>query len=706
MKLGKEQIEKGSAEIDLPRRLTSATDKIVLKLSVSAKGAAGKSVTFAAGIMPPPNAPVLDGPPGSGETVLSGTIVGVAPGARLELKILFDGAEKKPKSIYIDRGRGRFRFDAGDDAKPGAQDKLVHVVLVVDGVESPASEPVRVARLALDQPVVSGADVIVGAAKASVFFRDIDPAAEEAVVVVVAEEKGGDLRTSSSKLTKDQMAKGSADVDLPRRLTTAGDSVTIYMTVSAKNASGAESGEFKTAPKMASIDVTEPLREGDFEIKGNAGTGVERVKAFILGGAYSVVRSSQSKPDPCDTKPEPKCPDGNDAKKADLSQGRRQFRAAAHRIEIDPNSSSPDFELQRDRRADEYREVQEELEAEVTGGAFTLNSLRGLMAGQRVLVCQLVKNMPEGPLVLFDSCVRLTVESVMLDWGRARAFFSAGGVTSHNREAFQKVAPYAAFSLDLSFWNHLVNKNSKRANRTSQEDLFGNTAVGVSVHGFADARLTQASRATLAPGSSIPTLESDRAGFFQAGLYLPVRIGGMAWVYRGTQFSTFIGPLAKAGVTTIEGGSLLQTKTTKEAGKDAVVTESRDRGPAPFHGFGFRTGVMKYDLMGRTLRNRQISPDPQIYLDVTWGHNSLYRRAGETYRTDVTTERVGMTLERILTLEGRLKIPYLPAQIGIDLIYGARRSHQSVSDFRFIVGYRIDAAKALGRIFGDSARPR
>ncbi len=131
--------------------------------------------------------------------------------------------------------------------------------------------------------------------------------------------------------------------------------------------------------------------------------------------------------------------------------------------------------------------------------------------------------------------------------------------------------------------------------------------------------------------------------------------------------------------------------------------------PLPLYGYGLRLGVMKYDLMGSTFSNRQIAPDNLGYFEVTYGQNGIYRRAvtnpatsGEPEvtlnnqtRTTVNTltRRTIHTIELGFNIEGRLKLPHIP--------FHRRRPDQSASsDFRFILGFRVDVAKALGRAFG------
>jgi hypothetical protein len=58
---------------------------------------------------------------------------------------------------------------------------------------------------------------------------------------------------------------------------------------------------------------------------------------------------------------------------------------------------------------------------------------------------------------------------------------------------------------------------------------------------------------------------------------------------------------------------------------------------------------------------------------------------------------------RRLTIAGRMKIPYLPALVGLDYNVRANNHSEEPNEFRFIVAFRVDAQKALGRVFGGDA---
>jgi len=121
--------------------------------------------------------------------------------------------------------------------------------------------------------------------------------------------------------------------------------------------------------------------------------------------------------------------------------------------------------------------------------------------------------------------------------------------------------------------------------------------------------------------------------------------------------------------------------------------------------------------MGKSMRNRQIAPDNIAYVDLTYGQNGVYRRVGPPVSaTPVSTEVTADSVRTITTtsasttthtivpgigVEGRMKLPHLPAQVGVDMFIHRRNPAAAASlDFRFILGFRVDVAKALGRAFG------
>ena len=211
----------------------------------------------------------------------------------------------------------------------------------------------------------------------------------------------------------------------------------------------------------------------------------------------------------------------------------------------------------------------------------------------------------------------------------------------------------------------------------------------------------------------------------------------MDWMYRGTQYSAFVAPLVKGGATVVKDGvALSQTTTTvveQPAGctsascavTQSATTYSRASGPAPFTGYGFRVGVMKYTLLGIRTANRQIASDPVMYLDLTWGKNQAYPTPGATgppttkvntsqgITTTTTTQTQSFDFQTRVAMEARIKVPYLPAEIGSDVNFNWRHPIRGLADapsggmaainytdFRFIFGFHFDVPKAMAAILG------
>jgi hypothetical protein len=199
------------------------------------------------------------------------------------------------------------------------------------------------------------------------------------------------------------------------------------------------------------------------------------------------------------------------------------------------------------------------------------------------------------------------------------------------------------------------------------------------------------------------------------------------------QYTAYVAPVVKVGVTYLNDGVVFdsttkQTTTTttdlKNPGQapkvttaDPVTTSTTVKSNLPFYNYGVRFGVMRYDLMGKTPRNRQIAPDNIAYIDVSYGQNGIYRKAGIPVTTTgdpVVTEenqmrmsavtkttRVSNSLSPGFSIEARMKLPYLPAQVGADVFVHSTGAARSINpDFRFVLGFRMDVSKALGRIFG------
>ena len=324
-------------------------------------------------------------------------------------------------------------------------------------------------------------------------------------------------------------------------------------------------------------------------------------------------------------------------------------------------------------------------------------------------------------------------ESVRLNWGRVRGVFTSGAAIPLGSDGDGQAEPYLGFRAEGRILGHILDKTpfgikikkyEDKKKKDKDRDLY--SPVGFAFrdfrkewHAFVDTRLTQIET----PDSSGNTTKQVSSSQFQFGTYLAVGAKGMDWNYKGKFYSFHFGPLLKGGWQTVDSGVVLNTKTTTVTPADEtmpmVVSETR-KGLMPFYGYGFRVGFSRYDLMGSGFRNRQVSTDWIGYLDFTWGKNHAFRTAQAPMTlSDVTVMVVDpddaakmvnqrtvvistpRTMEPRFAVEGRLKIPFMPAFIGVDANWNRRDPTSDPNDLRFLVGFRFDANKALGRIFGD-----
>ena len=202
-------------------------------------------------------------------------------------------------------------------------------------------------------------------------------------------------------------------------------------------------------------------------------------------------------------------------------------------------------------------------------------------------------------------------------------------------------------------------------------------------------------------------------GYLQLGLHAPISFKGWDWRSDGKLYSFYVSPIIKGGVLAFDApvvvGRTVEIDVTKAETDTAryklVRNDTRD-GALGFLSYGGRIGIYGYDLLGLARRNRQVANDPIGYVDVTLGRSSAYRSYAFERTTNAakTIETVSIASERRrrLSLEGRMKIPSLPALIGFDVNIRSLSDDSTPNDFRFIAAFRIDAQKALSRIFGTS----
>ncbi len=515
----------------------------------------------------------------------------------------------------------------------------------------------------------------------------------------------------------DELKAGRAELNLTEALLGGGE-----VTVEAIPAGAADSKK-SVKPRPASIQLTaKPLREGDNTISGTAATSVQKICVAVIGASFESPdvlsgRNADESLYPCDG-----------ARRHVQSQ---TFQAFVRSQGLDSSSydmvSAASGPLLEEKNAT----------PDSKSGAFTITLDRPLNSGSKVFIREIFST-PGGDRVSFEGPEAVVVEPSGIDFGRARFFLTVGAALSQSDNSFGNADPYIAFTGDGTFFNDLVKRRRPQRMKDPNDPseaagLFDTQVFGVSLHWTTAVRLTQTG--TVSAIGTAPTLQSAQSGVFQVGMYLPMRFRGMDWIYRGTQYSAYFAPIVKGGVTSVKDGiPVKKVSTTVETSAancpiadcsylnqttspDPVITKSA--GPAPFFGYGMRLGVMQYGLLGKTLRNRQISPDPVTYIDFLFGQNDAYVTPGTSttnvntttangIQTKTTTVTQGYTYETRTMIEARTKFPYLPAELGVDVNYNFHAPVRStltgakdmvnLTDFRFLIGFRFDVSKAISTI--------
>lgn len=320
------------------------------------------------------------------------------------------------------------------------------------------------------------------------------------------------------------------------------------------------------------------------------------------------------------------------------------------------------------------------------------------------------------------------VTSSIMDFGRLRGYFSVGSAVAQSRGNFSTSDTFVSLTTDA----RIVGKLLK-----SQEPGVGSALASVptplelrafryQLNGIVDARVGvkfQSSDGAQAAATGGQPAEApfqrpdqlqyswDQPGYLQLGLHLPVSFKGMDWRSDGKLYSFFVGPIVKGGVQAFSAPVVVSRTVEIDLAKaetdtsryKTTLSDVRD-GALPFMVYGTRIGIYGYELLGQTRRNRQMSNDPISYVDITWGRSAGYRsytfaRSRDEQRRVETVSIASEKLRR-LAIEGRLKIPSVPALVGFDVNLRAPGADETPNDFRFLVAFRIDAQRALAQIVG------
>lgn len=359
------------------------------------------------------------------------------------------------------------------------------------------------------------------------------------------------------------------------------------------------------------------------------------------------------------------------------------------------------------------------------------------------------------PYRLTVSSAPVVAQSSILDWGRLRAYFTVGGAISHNREQFSRTDTFIGFTGDARLVGEVLDKRQPGASGPIEFKKFrwhvnafldARVSVRLAESGQGQQEPTTATR-TLAANSPLLTpqlnFNSTQPGYALMGLHVPLSYKGMDWQHKGQSLSFFVGPIGRLGgqtqgSDTVVYRNLYTHPFTLEGRQVTAFTINREEtrsGVLPIYQFGTRFGIFKYDLLGDIKRQRQVANDLVAYLDIVWGRSYAFRsyqyrytflrdvvvRApdGTERTTQVPEVRVADNFQFIqdprlkeveissrvrprFYVEGRLKIPNLPALIGIDYSVRTNARDYEPNELRFVLAFRIDAQKALGRVFRNS----
>jgi Putative Ig domain len=292
------------------------------------------------------------------------------------------------------------------------------------------------------------------------------------------------------------------------------------------------------------------------------------------------------------------------------------------------------------------------------------------------------------------------------DWGRVRAYFTAGVIFSKERESFSKQDLTLGFNVEKTWW---------------QADLEGKFPLK-HFNTFFDTRLTTipiiTSSATSSPSAGAQNqpgnnqqcndftaggldcfLASRKVALMQVGGYAPIYLNFMKWKYQNHHNAVFFAPLARMGIQTITGeeGSRLNIANNNDENNRLNAD-----GVFNFFALGARFGHYK-------LLDQDTSPELISYLDMTvgkWENFDLIK--GQpcdapankgAFDCDNGVVKLGgnrlFVRERRFRLgfEGRLKIPETPLFVGFDANLG-----KGPDDLRFLFGTRFDIGTLFGRL--------
>jgi hypothetical protein len=260
------------------------------------------------------------------------------------------------------------------------------------------------------------------------------------------------------------------------------------------------------------------------------------------------------------------------------------------------------------------------------------------------------------------------------DWGRVRAYFAGGVVFSKDNQDFSQQDMLLAFVLDKSW----LQAAPYAVEETSNPNAKGSGFAFRSLNTFFDARLTSlpvVSKGTAAPAAAAATpldqfISSKKGAVVQAGVYLPFYGRATSWRHEGIPNALFIAPVARGGIQTLTGDD--HTAEAERFGADDV-----------FNFFSFGAALGHYKLTDTVNR----APEIISYLHVTFGRYEAFEVVPDKTQPDIR-KRPWRTV-----VEGRLKIPESPLQVGFDANIG-----EGHDDVRFSFATRFDIGELFGKL--------
>jgi Putative Ig domain len=298
------------------------------------------------------------------------------------------------------------------------------------------------------------------------------------------------------------------------------------------------------------------------------------------------------------------------------------------------------------------------------------------------------------------------------DWGRVRAYFTAGVIFSKERESFSQQDLTLGFNVEKTWWQtNLESKfpfkhfNTFFDTRLTSIPVVTSSAASSPTAGGATSEGAQNQLGNNQQCNDISAtgldcfLASRKVAQMQVGGYAPIYFNFMKWEYQNHDNVVFFAPLARLGIQTITGEEVSRLNTANNNNEN-----DRLNGDGVFNFFAFGARFGHYKLL-----DQNTSPELISHLDMTvgkWENFDLIKgqpcdspaNKGAFECDNGVVKLNGSRLfirERKFRLgfEGRLKIPETPLFVGFDANLG-----KGPDDLRFLFGTRFDIGTLFGRL--------